>query len=204
MQLRGWVLQDSEVELLSVPTDVRDQAQALAGETEAEWTSDRLNILIAVCDHVERYIGAIRFRGALGARDVTSVVEVAVVDATPLDVPIIPSHPRSNGITILSVKKWDDARETFTTAEYIRRPLNTIRVPDGTYEIVCSTLASEKIPSGIVEGVARMFALIEHRRPGAKSGEGGFNADGNVANLAGALIRSGCGELLRGYRLPTV
>ena len=65
------------------------------------------------------------FRGVGGApRVATSVVEVEA----PFTVPAVGALPRSTGVTVTAVERWDDAAEAFAPSTYIRRPLGRILV----------------------------------------------------------------------------
>ena len=66
------------------------------------------------------------FRGVGGApRVATSVVEVEA----PYTVPAVGALPRSTGVTVTAVERWDDEAEAFQASTYIRRPLGRILVP---------------------------------------------------------------------------
>ena len=72
---------------------------------------------------------------------------------------------------------------------------SAVRVKQGgTYRIVTSVLPLAIYPSEIVEATARLFAFLENLRPQKTSGD---MSDGTIATQAGAIQKSGAGELLR-------
>ena len=86
--------------------------------------------------------------------------------------------------------------------DYIRRPLGMIRVKQGgTYRIVTSVLPLAIYPSEIIEATARLFAFLENQKPRMVSGDA---ADGTIATQAGAIQKSGAGELLRFTRTSSI
>ena len=50
-----WVLRDSVIDALALDDEVRDQAQAMAGESAVAVTDDRENILHESAAEIERY-----------------------------------------------------------------------------------------------------------------------------------------------------
>ena len=124
---RGWVLQDSTVDALELPNELKDFAREMAGESSVALTSDRERILLSAALEIEMYVGKMFFTGAAGsARACTSIVEV---DGRG-DVPAIPQFPRSAPVLVTAVARWDDAAAAFVTFEYVVRPLSAIRVTD--------------------------------------------------------------------------
>ena len=194
-----WVLQDSVIDPLDLDDDVKDQAVAIAGESAVALTTDRENILIAAAGQIERYSGRAWFRGPAGAaRVATSIVETY----GPGDVPAVAALPSSVGVTITSVELWSDNSEVWTVIDYIRRPLSAVRVKQGgTYRIVTSVLPLAIYPSEVIEAVARLFAFLENQKPRMVSGD---MADGTIATQAGAIQKSGAGELLRFTRTRSI
>ena len=113
-----WTLEDSTVDALELPDELKLFARQMAGEsvTSVDLTSDRERILLSAALEVELYVGKMYFTGAAGsARSCTSIVEVA----GPGSVPAIPQFPRSTPVNITSVMRWDDAAAAFVTSEYV-------------------------------------------------------------------------------------
>ena len=194
-----WVIRDSVIDPLDVDDEVRDQAVALAGEKSVSMTTDRSNILLAAAGQIERYSGRAWFRGPAGtARACTSVIETD----GPGDVPAVGALPSSVGVSITSVEIWSDSAEVWTVIDYIRRPLGMVRVKQGgTYRIVTSVLPLAIYPSEVVEATARLFAFLENLRPQKTTGD---MSDGTIPSAAGAIQKSGAGELLRFTRTRSV
>ena len=114
--MRGWVLQDSEIDALELSDELKDFAREMAGESAVSLTDDRARILDTAALEVEFYVGRMMFRGAGGApRVASSVVEVEA----PFTVPAVGAFPRSTGVTVTSVERWDDEAEAFTASTYI-------------------------------------------------------------------------------------
>ena len=197
--MRGWVLQDSEIDALDLSDELKDFAREMAGESSVGLTDDRERILLTAASEIERYIGKMIFRGVGGApRVATSVVEVEA----PFTAPAVGALPRSTGVTVTAVEIWDDDSEAFAPSTYIRRPLGRIRVPAaGTYRIVVSVLPLEKYPTVIDEATARLFAYREAYKPRRNTSD---LSDGNAPSIAGAMMRSGSAECLRFVRTPGV
>ena len=197
--MRGWVLQDSEIDALELSDELKDFAREMAGESAVSLTDDRARILDTAALEVEFYVGRMMFRGAGGApRVASSVVEVEA----PFTVPAVGAFPRSTGVTVTSVERWDDEAEAFTASTYIRRPLGLILVPaGGTFRIAASVLPLEKHPSVIDEAVARLFSYRESFKPRRNTSE---LADGNAPSITGMMMRSGAAESLRYVRTPGV
>ena len=196
--MRGWVLESSEIDQLEVPDAVIKFSLGLARESALTLTADRQTILLSAAAEVERYIGQMIFRGVGGApRVATSVVEVVA----PFELPAVGALPRTQGaVTIISVERWDDELEAFTPVEYVRRPLARILVPEGgAFQIVADVLPLVTIPAAIINAVAMVFSYREQYRPGQGSGD---LSDGSAPSVAGAILRSGAAEVLRGYRVP--
>ena len=194
-----WVLRDSVIDPLDLDDEVKDQAVAIAGESAVSLTTDRENILLGAAGQIERYSGRAWFRGPAGAaRVATSVIETD----GPGDIPAVAALPSSVGVSITSVELWSDAAELWTVIDYIRRPLGMIRVKQGgTYRIVTSVLPLAIYPSEIIEATARLFAFLENQKPRMVSGD---MSDGTIATQAGALQKSGAGELLRFTRTSAI
>ena len=197
--MRGWILEDSEIDPLELTPELRDFAREMAGESAVQLTSDRARILDSAASEVEHYIGKMVFRGVGGApRVATSVVEVEA----PFTVPAVGALPKSTGVTVTAVEQWSDTAEAFTASTYIRRSLGRILVPaGGTYRIVASVLPLEKCPSVIAEAVARLFSYREAYKPRKNTSD---ISDGAAPSIAGAMLRSGSAECLRYVRTPGV
>lgn len=194
-----WVLQDSAIDPLDLDDEVKTQARSMAGELSVALTTDRENILLGAAGQVERYTGRMWFRGTAGAaRVTTSIVETD----GPGDVPSVCSMPSSVGVTITSVELWSDNSEVWSPATYIRRPLAAVRVKQaGTYRIITSVLPLEPFPSEIREATARLFAFLENLKPQKTAGD---MSDGTIPTQAGAIQKSGAGELLRFTRISAI
>ena len=192
-----WVLRDSVIDALALPDEVRDQAQAMAGESAVAVTDDRENILLGAAEEIERYSGRMWFRGPGGAPRVAT----SVLETDGGDVPSVAAMPQSTGVTITSVEVWSDSAESWTPVTYVRRPLGAIRLKAGTFRVITSVLPLEKYPSEIREATARLFAYSENLRPQKTTGDA---ADGTIPTQAGAIQKSGAGELLRFTRTPAI
>ena len=197
--MRGWVLEDSEIAALELSDELKDFAREMAGESSVALTSDREGILLSAALEVELYIGKMIFRGVGGApRVATSVVEVEA----PFTVPAVGALPKSTGVTVTAVERWDDEAEAFTASTYIRRPLGRILVPaGGTYRIAASVLPTATYPTVIAEATARLFSYREAYKPRRNTSD---LSDGNAPSIAGAMMRSGSAECLRFVRTPGV
>ena len=193
-----WMLRDSVIDALALDDEVRDQAQAMAGESAVAVTDDRENILHESAAEIERYSGRMWFRGPGGLPRVAT----SVLETDGGDVPAVGAMPSSVGVTIASVDVWSDSAEIWTLVTHIRRPLGMIRVTaGGTYRIVAAVLPLAIYPSEIREAVARLFAYRENLRPQKTTGDA---ADGTIPTQAGAIQKSGAAELLRFTRNPAI
>ena len=98
--------------------------------------------------------------------------------------------------------RWDDAAAAFVTSEYVARPLGAIRVTAaGTYRLLASATPNPNYPTIVDEAVARLFAFLENLRPQKTSGD---MSDGTIPTQAGAIQKSGAGELLRHIRTSAI
>ena len=197
--MRGWTLEDSEIDPLELTPELRDFARAMAGESAVDLTSDRSEILASAATEVEFYCSRLFFRGVGGAARVcTSVLEVDEAG----DVPIVGAATKSVGITIVSVEQWDDEGEDFEPAPYIRRPHGEIRLPDGgAWRVTASVLPALTYPVVVNEATARLFSYREAYKPRKQSSD---ISDGAAPSIAGAMLRSGSAECLRYVRTPGV
>ena len=192
-----WTLEDSTVDALELPDELKDFARAMVGESSVDLTDDRERILLSAALETEQYVGKMYFTGAAGsARACTSIVSVD----GPGSVPAIPQFPRSTPVNITSVMRWDDAAAAFVTSTYIRRPLGAIRVTAaGTYRLLASATPNPNYPTIVDEATARLFSYRESFKPRKNTGE---LADGAPPSIAGAMMRSGAAEILRHIRTP--
>ena len=191
-----WNLRSSEIDALELPADLIAFARSMAGEKAAAITDDRSHILTASASEIEQYVGRMYFRGLAGsARACASIVEL---DAGG-DVPSIPQLPQTSPVNVTSVQRWDDAAEAFRTEPYILRPLGAIRVQrSGTYQIAASATPNTAYPIAIQEATARLFAFRETSRPQRSKMAGSVDdQSGLPTTLAGAVMKSGAGEILR-------
>ena len=197
--MRGWTLQDSTVDALELSDGLETYARAMAGESDVALTSDRERILLTAALEVELYCDRMYFRGAAGsARACTSIVEVDGLG----DVPAIPQFPRTDPLAVTHVSRWDDAAAAYVTAEYVARPLGSIRVSDaGTYRILASSTPNLNVPTVVDEAVARLFSYREAFKPRRNTSD---ISDGNAPSIAGAMLRSGASECIRFIRTPGV
>ena len=197
--MRGWVLEDSTVDPLELPDDLKTFARQMAGESSVALTDDRERILLSAALEIEMYVGKMYFRGAAGsARSCTSIVEVD----GPGSVPAIPQFPRSTPVNVTAVARWSDSAGAFVTSEYVARPLGRIRVAAaGTYRLLASATPNPNYPTVIDEAIARLFSYHEAYKPRRNTSD---LSDGNAPSIAGAVLRSGAAELLRFVRTPGV
>ena len=197
--MRGWTLEDSEIDPLELTPALRDFARAMAGEKAVQLTSDRAEILDSAALEVELYCSRLWFRGVGGAaRLCTSVLEVDEAG----DVPIVGAATKSVGITIVSVEQWDDDREEFEPSPYVLRPHGEIRLPDGgAWRVTASVLPALTYPVVVNEATARLFSYRESYKPRRNTSE---LSDGAPPSTTGAMMRSGAAECLRHIRKPGV
>ena len=110
--------------------------------------------------------------------------------------------PSSVGVSITLVEVWSDEAEVWTPVTHISRPLGMIRVAaGGTYRVVASVLPLATFPSEIRKATARLYAYRENLRPQKITGDA---ADGTIPTQAGAIQKSGAGELLKWVRTPAI
>ena len=181
----------------SVPDAVRAHAFALAREKTLMDNTSRALALRSVVSEIERYIGAAYFG------DNRTAVATVDVDDLADDLAIVPTLPDSENVELVSVELWSDSAADFeATTAYTVRPNNTIRLHSpGTYRITANVSSPAAVPDEVTEGVARVWAIRETLQPGDQEmgGDGG-----QVLNLAGAVLRSGAGEVLRHLRRETL
>ena len=193
-----YILRTCTVAPLALPDAVKEQARAMAGESDAADTTDRLLILQGAADEIERYCGRAFWRAAAGAaRESTAELDVGAV---PVELAACPVLPDATGtiVTITTVRRWNDANGAWETAEYTARPSGRFLVDrSGIYEVVSTLLPDTVAPSEAVEACARLFAFRENYRP---KRSGSIEDDGTPIRQSGAILRSGAGEILRGIR----
>ena len=61
--MRGWVLQDSEIDALELSDELKDFAREMAGESAVSLTDDRENILLSAALEVELYVSKMMVSG---------------------------------------------------------------------------------------------------------------------------------------------
>ena len=181
----------------SVPDTVRAHAFALAREKTLMDNADRALMLRSAAAEVERYIGAAYFG------DNRTAVATVDVDGLADDLAIVPTLPDSENVRLDSVELWSDSAADFeATTAYTVRPNNTIRLHSpGAYRITATVSSPAILPPEVTEAVGRIWAIRENTRPGDTDlgGDGG-----QLLNLAGAVLRSGAGEVLRHLRRETL
>ena len=188
-----WLLRASEVDLPELDDETKVQAIAMAGEKAVALTTDRENILIACAAEIEEYVGRLFYRGLAGSsRSCSTVLELD----TQGDVPAVAQFPLTDPVNVTSVVLWDDAAAAFQSSDFIVRPVGMVRLPTaGVYRIVASATPSSNYPASVIEGIARLFAFREIHRP--QRGDGVTTDSGLPPTQAGAVLRSGAGEILR-------
>ena len=187
-----------------LPAAVKDHARAIAGESDTELTTDRLNILQACAEHVEKRAGRMFWPGIPAARQAVTIIEVHHCGEPIAACPLYQDTGGSD-VTIASVERWDNDTSAWKVlaagTDYRVRPVGRVSVQSrGDYRITASFVLSANAPQEAVEVVARMFASYEQHRPASGSAQG-LDAEGRVANLDGLFRRSGADELLRQIRV---
>ena len=195
-----WTLQDSVIDPLDVDDEVKDQAVAIAGEKSVSMTTDRENILLAAAGQIERYSGRAWFRGPAGAARVATSIET---DAG--DVPAVAALPSSVGVTITSVEIWSDSAEVWTVIDYIRRPLGAIRVTAGRHvSDRDERLTAGNLPLRGRRSNGRAIVRVFGKPKATQKMSGSDMSDGTIPTQAGAIQKSGAGELLRFTRTRSI
>ena len=184
-----------------LPTAVIDHALAASRKKSLLTNTDRDLLLVACAVEVERYLGRVVWPGptATPARTSTSVV---IVRDSRLAVPYCPLYPDVSGVTlaVTLVRRWDyDAQDWITLtvgAGYLLCPGGRIIVRQrGTHEITATLTAPASAPPNAIEAVARLWAYRDTLRPGDLA-----DITGEQQVLAGALMKSGAAEILRGEK----
>lgn len=194
-----------------IPTAHEGQALAAARMKAVDMNADRRLMLRVFAREIESWVGRLLWRGsgAGGARAATSEVEVAhsgrdysfggrggggrILSACP-------SMPDLAGVTvaITSVERWDDSEDprAYVTEEYHYAPGGAVAVArDGVYRVVASLTPPAATPEEAVEALARLWAIREQFRPG--DFREAVDIGGAVAQLSGAVMKSGAAEILR-------
>ena len=177
----------------TLPAEVLDHAKGISREKALTFPADRLAILVSCAVECERWIGRALWPGPRAATAIVRVTD------TSEDVPLLPMLPDVTGVTlgVPVVRVWDDTAEDWTEATYRKRPAGSVRVErSGEYEISVEADPSSTIPPEAIEGVSRLFAIRETLRPGDLT-----EVTGEQQVLAGAVMKSGCAEILRAITL---
>ena len=177
----------------TLPSEVLNQAKGVSREKALTFDADRLHILLSCALECERWIGRALWPGPRAAAAIVRVTDTAE------DVPLLPMLPDVTGVTLGApvVRVWSDDAEDWTAATYKKRPAGRVRVSaSGEYEISVTANPSITIPPEAIEGVARLFAYRETLRPGDIT-----EVTGEQQVLAGAVMKSGCAEVLRAITL---
>ena len=187
-----------EVDPPVLPVEVEAQALATSREKALRMTVGRRLLLQTCAVEVERFAERLFWRGAVPARTSTAVVRVRN-DAVPLAV--CPLYADVSGVeaSLTSLRRWDEASRAWVTLsapEYSMLPGARLEVGrPGQYEISASLTAPPTAPPSAIEAVARLWAYRETLRPGDLT-----DVAGEQQVLAGALMKSGAAEALRGVR----
>ena len=185
-----------------LPAAVIDHALAASRKKSLLTNTDRDLLLVACAVEVERYVGRVFWPGEPAARTSTSVV---IVRDSRLAVPYSPLYPDTSGVTLAlgMVRLWDDDAQNWKTlgslapdSGYGLAPGARIIVNQrGQYEITASLTAPTAAPPSAIEAVARLWAYRDTLRPGDLA-----DITGEQQVLAGALMKSGAAEILRGEK----
>ena len=186
-----------EVDPPVLPAEVEAQARGAAREKALSTNTDRALLLTACAVEIERYAELLFWSGSGQARSSTALV---IVQNRGFSVPYCPLYPRTVLQALTSVRLWRDDAQDWTTLTsgngYRTAPGSRIRVNTaGQYEIVASLMAPTTAPPSAIEALARLWAYRETLRPGDLTDVGG-----EQQVLAGAMMKSGAAEVLRGVR----
>ena len=193
----SWTLRAVTFADLVLDDATKAQARALAGEKAVELTGDRESILVAAAVEIEQYAQRAFWRGAAGvARGAVSIVNVH--DATR-EAPMVPALPFSEGVSLTSVERWDDALADWalTTAYTVRPAARLCFETPGVYQVTADVLPAAVVPRPAREGLGRLFSYRENNRP--VRGSGAMTDSGLPPTQAGGVMRSGAAEILRHY-----
>ena len=196
----AWIPRTGTLTAPELSAEVKAQAQAMAGLSDATLTTDRLGILATCAIEVERWVGRCLWQATgNGAR--TAVTELEVVEA-PAEVPACVELPQTGGVTVAltAVELWDDSAAAYQTASYTARPGGAILVETaGIYRITATLDPGDEPAADAIEGLCRLFGYREVRRPTAATMAA--SEDGPTPpRLQGAVMKSGAAEALRYLR----
>lgn len=157
--------------------------------------------LAAAVETIERYTGRlIASADAAGARTVTTLFEI---DAPPERwLAGMPGYPDTPEVTRSTLERWNPdadppAYQTVPADCYTPGPAGRWRPHEaGIYRIEATATPGDP-PANVVEAVLRLTAYYYEHRALATSAEAG------PMTLAGAIIKSGAGGLLRNFRRVT-
>ena len=189
-----------EVDLPVLPAEVEAHALGAARAKALSTNTDRALLLTACAVEIERYAERLFWRGPAGAaRTSTAVVNVRFCFYS---VAYCPLYSELSGVaaSLTSLRRWDGDTQAWVTLsapdDYRLLPGARLEVgrPAG-YEIVSSLTAPATAPPSAIEAVARLWAYRETLRPGDLT-----DVAGEQQVLAGALMKSGAAEALRGVR----
>ena len=200
------VLLSGSVTPPAVSSAVESHALATARLKALEQNDDRRLMLRAAVVEVETFCGRLLWTATGGAaRRGVSVVEVrfaSYVLGTGFVLLACPQFPDVSGVTVsvVSVQRWDDETSAYVDLDPAHKvmPAGRIMVHRvGVYQVTADLTPQVDPPDEAVEAVARLWAFREQLRPGDLTmGDG----SGEQQVLAGALMKSGCAEILRPLR----
>ena len=116
----------------------------------------------------------------------------------------VPLYPDVSGVTLALtlVRRWDDDAQDWTYAHgqepatWLLRAVASSFASAGQYEITATlTAPATAAPPNAIEAVARLWAYRDTLRPGDLA-----DITGEQQVLAGALMKSGAAEILRGEK----
>ena len=196
----AWVPRTGTLTAPELSTEVKAQAQAMAGLSDATLTADRLGILATCSIEIERWVGRCLWQ-ADGNAARAAVTELEVVQS-PCEVPACSELPNTGGVdvSITSVELWSDSAAAYQPASYTARPGGAILVDTaGIYRITATLDPGDEPAADAIEGICRLFGYREVRRPTAATMAA--SEDGPTPpRLQGAMIKSGAAEALRYLR----
>ena len=196
----AWVPRSGTLAPPELPTAVTLQAQAMAGLSDTKLTSDRLQIMATAAVEVENWCGRVLWQAA-GSTPRAAVTELEV-SAAPCEVPACASLPQTGGVdvAIVSVELWDDSAAAYQPASYTARPGGQLLLGAvGIWRITATLDPGAAPPADAIEGLSRLFAYREVRRPTAATMAA--SEDGPTPpRLQGAVMKSGAAEALRYLR----
>ena len=196
----AWVPRSGTVTPPELSTEVKAQAQAMAGLSDATLTTDRLGILATCAVEVERWCNRALWQ-ATGNAARAAVTEIEVL-AAPCEVPACSELPQTGGVDVVltAVELWSDSAAAYQPASYTARPGGAILVDTaGIYRITATLDPGDEPAADAIEGLCRLFGYREVRRPNAATMA--TSEDGPTPpRLQGAVLKSGAAEALRYLR----